>query len=460
MAKKAPKPARKAKAGGTAKPAASGAGGRKRAAKAATRKSKTDTAIIPAQVTPPREPQPPLLWPRQDRSDWPRPLPENWRRVSAPVHLAGAALLMAFGLDGDHAVQVSADAPHWSEAQVLELQRLIDKAPEDGLPRLDITPLEAALARGREGRIAASATALATQLARMHLLGAAGSAERRDWHIPDTDAKRPLAEELAAALGENRLEAFVTELGPTHPSYIALREALAAEPDPARRERIARNMERWRWLPRSLGKDYVLANAAGFEVALWRGGSERQRWAAISGRAKTPTPAVTAMATAVNFNPWWEVPESIAKTTRMSPRLGFIQAGKRYRQRPGPNNSLGQMKLVMYNPHNIYLHDTPSRGLFGARERAFSHGCIRVADALGFARTMLGGRLNQEAVDKIIEEKEPKLVYLPQQMPVYVTYFTVDLGKNGELRFHKDIYGHDAAIRSVAVAQHPQFAAR
>ena len=390
---------------------------------------------------------------------------EDWRALAAPT----TALVMSLALLGSVADN-GPPGPRWSDDQVARLAQWAKAAPLDALPAPDTAALDDALRSGRKARINPAATALALKLAQLHLTGAAPAAERADWHIIDTDIARKLAPELEAAVADDQLEAFITGLRPAHPTYAALREALATEPDAERRERIARNMERWRWLPQSLGEDYVFANAAGFDVALVRGGAERKRWATVSGHPRTPTPAIMAVATAVIINPWWEVPPSISSTSPMSARGGYVRVGNRYRQKPGPGNSLGQMKVVMYNPWNIYLHDTPSKYLFGAPERAFSHGCIRVNDALGFAQTIADGALSRDRLNRIMQKHEPDedkqgevntvTVHLPKSLPVYVTYFTVDTDAQGRLRFHKDIYGHDKKVLAFAVPERQQLALR
>jgi murein L,D-transpeptidase YcbB/YkuD len=119
------------------------------------------------------------------------------------------------------------------------------------------------------------------------------------------------------------------------------------ETDIARRAALARNMERWRWMPRSLGRDYVFVNAAALEAGLWRQGKGVGTWKVIVGKRSTPTPVFSATITGVIFNPSWEIPASIVREKRdNSPaRLGYVRANGRDRQRPGPNNALGQMKL-------------------------------------------------------------------------------------------------------------------
>ncbi len=387
-----------------------------------------------------------------------RPLQRSdWMLIATPA----IALLLALPLGGDTVAEEVQTGPRWSGAQLLQLRQWIARAPEDGLPRPDSAAFEAALAGGRSSKINPLATSLALRLARMHLSGAAAQEERIEWYIEDSDRARRLEPELTAALTGDELDTFYTSLRPQHRSYAALRGALASETDASRRTRIARNMERWRWLPQTLGQDYVMANAAGFEVDLWRNGRMVKTWAAISGRRDSQTPSLMAVATAVNFNPWWEVPASISNGGTMSARLGFVNAGTHYRQRPGPRNSLGRVKVVMFNRHNIYLHDTPSKYLFGAGERAFSHGCIRVDDALGFAQTLLGQSRTQEQIDKILEEDDKSVVVdLPRALPVYVAYFTVDTGARGQVRFHRDVYDRDAAIVSVDGSRASQVALR
>lgn len=366
------------------------------------------------------------------------------------------ALLALALLPGGDASLLSENGPAaWTEMQLATLKQWVDRAPEDGLPRLDRRPLALAERRMHPIAVDQAADALALKLARHHVLGAAGAAQRVDWHIPDPDRTDDLPQRLAQARAENQLDNFFASLRPVHPAYEALRKALATEADPQRRAVLARNMERWRWLPQMLGDDYLIANAAGFEVTLWHGAERVKSWAAISGKIKTPTPSLAAKVVAVNFNPWWEVPKSIAEESRLSARGSYVWSGTHFRQKPGPGNALGQMKLVMPNPYNIYLHDTPSRGLFGAEQRAFSHGCIRVSDALGFAETLLGGARSKAQIDKIIADEQSLSVPLPRPLPVFVAYFTAEPRADGSIAWHRDIYRRDPAIVSIDPGEPP-----
>lgn len=372
-------------------------------------------------------------------------------------------LIAALPLSADFGDYVPSVYPEWSARSLARLERWADAAPADGLPRPDTTALDSAMRRGNRLAINREASEFAFALSQEHLLGVAPASERADWHIDDSDNAIDVTPALRAAITANRLDDFFLTLRPASPAYTLLKAALAKEAVPARRLTLARNMERWRWLPRDLGDDYLIANAAGFEVSLWRSGQRYKSWAAISGKLTTPTPALVSTVVAVNFNPWWEVPDSIARESHLSGRGSYVWTGKRFRQKPGPGNALGQMKLVMPNSYNIYLHDTPARGLFTLGERAFSHGCIRVGDALGFAETLLDGARSRADIDRLVHSADglgvrSSVVSLPQALPVYVTYFTADARADGSIAFHKDIYGRDAGIVSVDGARPEQLA--
>jgi L,D-transpeptidase YcbB len=213
---------------------------------------------------------------------------------------------------------------------------------------------------------------------------------------------------------------------------------------------LIRNLERWRWLPLDMGHRYLLVNAAGFEVALWEDGRRVARWRVITGKPGTPTPVFSATVTGVTVNPWWDVPpsivaESVGRLTRRNPaearRRGYVWGGGTYRQKPGPGNALGLMKLVMPNPYKVYLHDTPTKALFEQPVRAFSHGCIRVDKAL-----TLAGRLLGRPVDAQVAKGASVTLPLADPLPVYVAYFTADASEAGAVEVHPDIYGRDAGL--------------
>jgi L,D-transpeptidase YcbB len=371
--------------------------------------------------------------------------------------------------------------PEWSSDQIDSLKRAIAAAPQDALPLLGTGPLERAEAKWfNHAETRRAATELAEKLAVAHLRGCAAPAERVEWYVDDVADSKGLRARLQQALAtDDSIEAFFQTLRPASPDYASLREAYRKEANPVRRLSIGRNMERWRWMPQNLGDDHVLANIPSFEVGLWRGGALVSSWPTVVGKIATQTPSLTAQITGVTFNPWWDLPRSIIEEgERFSARRGYVVLGpKRVRQKPGPGNALGEMKIEMLNPHAIYLHDTPSKGLFSRTYRAYSHGCVRVKDALDFAEAVLGGSKTRDEIDalrgfvKVVEPPDEGLMSrpgaipampvekkvrigeirsqtakLPTPMPVYIGYFTVSARPDGSLRFDKDIYQRDAAI--------------
>jgi len=181
---------------------------------------------------------------------------------------------------------------------------------------------------------------------------------------------------MERAIQENSVRKVLDSLLPTNLQYGELKGVLATAKDGATREKARVNLERWRWLPRELGPRYVIVNVPAYTVALVENGHVVARHRGVVGAVKTPTPQLSAVATGVIFNPWWEVPASIAPEVRG--KKGYVSVkngnGVRYRQPPGPANSLGRLKVVMPNTYAIYLHDTPSKQYFAREQRALSHG--------------------------------------------------------------------------------------
>lgn len=368
----------------------------------------------------------------------------NWLRLAA---FALAGLLLP--------VPVMAETPHWSADQIGTLRHWAVAAPADALPVPDMARLDAAIASGDVATLDRAATEVALRLAQLHLRGSAGNKARKGWKISDKQDVEGLDARLAAAVQAGRIADFLAGLAPRHPDYLALRTALTSEQDPARRALLVANMERWRWMPHDPGASYVLVNAAAFEAGLWRQGERAGTWRVIVGKPKTSTPTFAAQITGVVLNPWWEVPasivrESVGALVRRNPALarqrGYVWSGGRIRQKPGPGNALGQMKLVMPNPYSVYLHDTPNRALFEEEQRTFSHGCVRVGDALGFAEALLAGAASRAEMDAILAAGETRTVNLERPLPVYVAYFTASVGADGVLTVHGDPYGRDRAI--------------
>ena len=376
-----------------------------------------------------------------------KPLSLTGIKRAVALRIAQIALAIAGASAG---APVAAEAPvnHWNSVQIAELRHWVSDAPRDALPLLDTKALNAAQLSSDSAAADRAATDLALRLARMHLLGCAGPAQRAGWRIKDSDESIDLSARLTEALASGEVDSFFESLRPRHPDYVALRAAYADEADPQRRTSLARNMERWRWMPQSLGNSYILVNAATFEARLWRDGKQAGTWPVIVGKRSTPTPVFAATVKGVILNPWWVVPASIVREMRgrFPASKGYVRSGGRIMQRPGPGNALGQMKLDMPNAFTVYMHDTPGKHLFGREVRTFSHGCIRTGNALDFAATLLDGVMTREEVDAIVATGQTTNVALASGLPIYITYFTAGIRGDGELAIMDDVYNRDSRV--------------
>lgn len=346
--------------------------------------------------------------------------------------------------------------PLWERPQVERLLEWMKTANSEALTtsKTEIPALEEALRIGDPRIVDERATRDAVILLKAYRDGCCNAALRKGWHIADNRVWPDATGAVRNAVARDELDDLFNAARPSHPYYSDLAKAFAKERDPGRRAVIAANIDRWRWMPRELGPRYLLVNAASFEAALWVDGRLAGRWSVIVGKTGSPTPVFQATVTAVTFNPWWEIPPRIAsegvaglmaRHPSEASRRGYVRSGGRYRQRPGPGNALGQMKLVMPNPYNVYLHDTPSKALFDKDVRTFSHGCVRVNDAIGLATVLLADQRNwtREDSNAIVASKRTITTALVRPIPVYVVYFTAEPDGLGDVRYFPDVYHRD-----------------
>jgi murein L,D-transpeptidase YcbB/YkuD len=158
-------------------------------------------------------------------------------------------------------------------------------------------------------------------------------------------------------------------------------------------------------------------------------------------------------ATGVVLNPWWEVPPSLSAEVARKPGYVAVRGkdGKvqRWRQPPGPANALGKIKFTMYNPQNIYLHDTNNRGLFDARSRFLSHGCIRTEHVLDLAAELLsddGGEWDRAKIDEVLASKKTVAATFVKPVPVYIVYFSIAALNDGSIVKYTDLYKRDMPV--------------
>ena len=236
------------------------------------------------------------------------------------------------------------------------------------------------------------------------------------------------------------------------------------------------NMERWRWMPDQLGSRYILVNIPNFKMNVVENGKPVMEAKVVVGREERQTPTFTANMAYLVMSPKWYVPRSIAVKDKL-PQLKrnpyalarqnirvYNNAGQQinpasvnwkavgkdnfnyqFRQDAGPRNALGGIKFMFPNPYNVYLHDTPTRGLFSQSQRTFSSGCIRLSNPVELAEYLLkhDPKWNRQTIKAAAASGKQRVVNLPQEVPVYLLYWTVWVDENGLANFRGDIYNRD-----------------
>ena len=257
----------------------------------------------------------------------------------------------------------------------------------------------------------------------------------------------------------------------------ATTRAMNGESSAMRIEKLVLNLERLRWLPSDLGDRHVLVNQAAFEMKLFDDGELIHRARVIVGKRQHQTPSFSDQMEFVVFNPYWNVPSSIA-TKEMLPYLianpsyldnkGFEVVGRNgkvpsrsvdwekyegqklpynFRQPPGAGNALGVVKFLFPNRHNVYMHDTPTKHLFAQSVRTYSHGCVRVQNADQFANVVLEREgWTPSSIQSAIATGENRRIVLKKKVSVHITYFTA-WTDGDDLAYYDDMYGRDDLLK-------------
>jgi murein L,D-transpeptidase YcbB/YkuD len=238
-------------------------------------------------------------------------------------------------------------------------------------------------------------------------------------------------------------------------------------------KQICINLERWRWLPRKLGKRYIMQN-----------GSVVLDMPVIVGKSYRSTPTFSGLISYMVYNPYWTIPKKLvlediiprqlrddSYLTRKSIKVYRGWENPKtvdpktvdwrkinpdrfpywMRQDPGPKNALGRIKFLFSNPYEIYLHGTPDKHLFDRAVRAFSSGCIRVKDPVRLAAFLLneGTQQMEEEVLENIHLGSNQGVTLPIAIPIYLVYWTAWVDQDGKMNFRDDIYDRDTRLNEL-----------
>jgi L,D-transpeptidase YcbB len=251
-------------------------------------------------------------------------------------------------------------------------------------------------------------------------------------------------------------------------------------------------LERWRWLPVEFSAPPIIVNIPDFRLrALDENNNVVLNMRVVVGKAmRTQTPVFSRDMIYVVLRPYWNVPPSIIRgeiVRAIERDRGYIarknyevttQAGKvvtsgeisddvlaqlragklAVRQKPGPTNALGLVKLIFPNENNVYLHSTPSQDLFSRSRRDFSHGCIRVekpAELAAWALRNNPGWTLERVTQGMQSGKDDVTVNLVKRVPVFIVYGTALAYENGDVHFSDDIYGHDARLAAALAKGYP-----
>jgi len=321
----------------------------------------------------------------------------------------------------------------------------------------------------------------------------AGALRRRLAASGDLGAGDDSGGELFDAALEAAVKRFQDRHGLGSDSVVGAKTLKAlAVPVAERIRQIELNLERWRWLPRDLGRRYVLVNIPDFTLQVIEDGSEVLAMRTVVGRSYRRTPVMSDTIKYLVINPYWEVPTTLAVKDKLpeirkdpeflarqkfhvyqgwgSDQREIDPAGVdwqrvdgrnfpyRLRQDPGPLNALGRVKFMFPNKFDVYIHDTPSRELFRSPERAASSGCIRVEAALDLAEVLLrpAPDWNREAIAKTIASLETRTVPLPEPIAVHLQYWTAWADAAGTVHFRDDVYERDSRLAAALALPPPE----
>jgi murein L,D-transpeptidase YcbB/YkuD len=239
------------------------------------------------------------------------------------------------------------------------------------------------------------------------------------------------------------------------------------------------NMERLRWMPElDWEQEMVLVNIANYQLDYMKKSDTTFSAKVIVGKEYNESPTFTAPMSYIAFSPYWNIPSSIMhdeiipavqKDKSYLSRKNMevissdgeplnvknvdwnLKSGENFpyliRQKPGGDNSLGLVKFMFPNEYNIYIHDTPARGLFDRESRALSHGCIRIQNPDKFAKILLNDQSwTDEKIQQAMHQQTEEVVKLDREIPVVIVYMTFWADQDGKANFRSDVYNRDEAL--------------
>lgn len=220
---------------------------------------------------------------------------------------------------------------------------------------------------------------------------------------------------------------------------------------------IILSLDKWRNLNRNpWPKECIFVNIPSFELWYLKNDSLERKHNVVVGKTTNQTPEIISTLENMVLLPSWSVPQSIIKKEMMGRiKAGTLRGYKVTRhkngwiqvvQPPGKGNSLGVIKFNFKNDHAVYIHDTPSKSLFGNDYRAYSHGCVRLKDPIDFGAFILTKQqkdtiiVTEDSLRKVINKGKSKIIPITTDIQVFIQYFTAMVDYQGKLNIYKDIY--------------------
>ncbi len=257
-------------------------------------------------------------------------------------------------------------------------------------------------------------------------------------------------------------------------------EALNVSPQ-QRLAQLEKSMNKWAAIPENEGSHYIMVNTAGYYMNVVKDGKKVLDMKVVVGKPSRETPEIYSKLETIVLNPSWNIPYKIMKkdvipkivedpnylsTENISVYSSWQQGaskvdpanvdwakaaeqGVSYKmtQAPGDHNALGRVKFVFNNSHDVYMHDTPHKELFDEAQRVFSSGCIRLHHPFRLVEYFIqeNQNLEPEKVYSQLESGQTKYLRLKNPIPIYVTYITAWVDKEGRPHFREDVYGREHA---------------
>lgn len=302
------------------------------------------------------------------------------------------------------------------------------------------------------------------------------------------DVKRPQIIEAQDALDQIDIAKFLADIQPKNGYYQRLMNLLindgkadAKKLTTDEKQKIYLSMERLRWPVKEYTGKYLIVNIPEFKLRLIENNTTDLQMKVCVGEAGGhETPILSGMIDRMQVNPVWNIPKSIASTEILSSLKNdpyYLEAKNMvaykngelvnspdvdwnnvdisqysFKQNPGADNSLGQIKFIFQNPYAIYLHDTPAQAMFSQDMRAVSHGCVRVQQPIDLARFLLNDKTKSDNVEKEIQAStngqtvDARWQMIKEPVPVFISYYTAWTNDDGTLVSSKDVYGYDALL--------------